>query len=345
MKRYFFRIIVPWTVTAVALYFAFHDVEWNLLFNHIASADPRFLAGAILLTSLSYVLRAKRWPSFFPEQGPNFADSFRVLILGFFMNNVLPARAGEFVRAHLGGRVTGRPRTLVLATIANERLADGVTVSIFFAATIALFGRGFLDPDLSQKFMYVAYLFMAAALGVVTVLFARKYIFAILTFAQSRFENRAFHFATARLITFIEGLSPLTSARRAPAIWLWSALIWSVEFLVFVCVLESYGSHLPAAAGVIFMVAVNFSGLIPAAPGGFGVIELIAKKVLVSTGVPSDELALAMVLTQHLIQYLIVGIPGAIVMATWRRRLQEAQAGEMEAANSPEESLRRVASS
>ena len=73
---------------------------------------------------------------------------------------------------------------------------------------------------------------------------------------------------------------------------------------------------------VLFMVAVNFSSLIPAAPGGIGVIEAVVKTVLVSVGIDA-ELALAMVITQHIMQYLVVGIPGAAIMMTWRDKLQE----------------------
>ena len=55
---------------------------------------------------------------------------------------------------------------------------------------------------------------------------------------------------------------------------------------------------------VIFLVTVNFSSLIPAAPGGIGVIEAVTKAVLVSVGV-DPELALALVITQHVMQYLM----------------------------------------
>ena len=70
------------------------------------------------------------------------------------------------------------------------------------------------------------------------------------------------------------------------------------------------------------MVAVNFSSLIPSAPGGIGVIEAVASAALVSIGVPR-ELALVMVLTQHVIQYIVVCIPGAIMTLSWRARLEK----------------------
>ena len=65
---------------------------------------------------------------------------------------------------------------------------------------------------------------------------------------------------------------------------------------------------------------MNFSSLIPSAPGAIGVIEAIASGVLISSGI-DKELALPMVVTQHLIQYLMVGIPGIIVMLTWKKEI------------------------
>lgn len=73
----------------------------------------------------------------------------------------------------------------------------------------------------------------------------------------------------------------------------------------------------------MFLVAVNFSSLIPAAPGGFGVIELVAKSVLMSVGVASSEQALCMVLMQHVIQYAVIGIPGAFLLSTLRSQLND----------------------
>jgi uncharacterized protein (TIRG00374 family) len=244
-------------------------------------------------------------------------------MLGFFMNNVLPARAGELVRAHLGGKVTGQPRTLVLATVASERLADGLTISVMFATIILFFGRGHLDPEYAQNLMYVAYLFMTVAVGVILVISLRHWIFAWVDRLASALDHKASTYTLSRVQLFIEGLSPLCSPLRATKIALWSIVIWGIELGVFALVLEAFGSPLKLSGAVIFLAAVNFSSLVPAAPGGFGVIELVAKSVLMSLGVPSRELALSMVLTQHVIQYGVVGIPGAFLLATLRAQLRD----------------------
>ena len=75
---------------------------------------------------------------------------------------------------------------------------------------------------------------------------------------------------------------------------------------------NSFSADLSFLACVVFMVAVNFSSLIPAAPGGIGVIEAVATAVLVGIGI-EKELALSMVITQHAIQFMMIAIPGLII--------------------------------
>jgi len=315
--------IVPWVITIAALYLAFRGVEWDVLLDHLRSANPNMILVAVALTILSYWLRAARWPLLFPQITFPLISSWKVLVLGFFMNNILPARAGELVRAHLGSKVLSKPGTLVLATIASERLTDGLTISILFATLVGIFGRGRLDPEITNNLLYVSYLFAAVAVAVIVVLSMRDTIVVIAQRFADKLDTKASTYALSRVQVFIDGLSPLRTPRRALAIACWSIVIWGVELGVFAAVAHAFDSQLPLSGAVIFLVAVNFSSLIPAAPGGFGVIELIAKSVLVSVGVESGELALSMVLAQHVIQYTVIGLPGAFLLLTLRSQLSD----------------------
>lgn len=316
MRYLLLKVLLPWGITAAALFLAFRGVEWGQLLTHLRNAQSGALVAAVGLTALSYLLRAARWPLLFPRHPFSLFASWRVLILGFFMNNILPARAGELVRAHLGGKISGQPRTLVLATIASERLADGVTLSaLFVGATLALSShQNHVDQQYTQNLLTVAALFGAATLGVVGVLCARNPLFRALDRIALRIDARSTTFVLHKAKVFIEGLTPLCEPRRAARIAIWSLVVWSIEAAAFYSISAAFASPLTLSATVVFLVAVNFSSLIPAAPGGFGVIELIAKKVLLSIGVASDELALSLVLTQHLIQYAVVGVPGILLL-------------------------------
>ena len=313
----FTKNILPWLITAIALYYAFKGVDWAQLVSHLKNASPWLIFSALLVTCISYMLRARRWEYLFPEFVLSYGDSVRVLFLGFFMNNVLPARAGELVRAHAGAQVSGQKRTLVLATIFSERLADGLTLSLFFVAFAFSVG----DRHLSENFSYVALAFAAITAGVVITLAFRRTLFHILEKFEGRFEGKASRYALSRVGIFIEGLSPLTNIRKLPFIILSSIVVWLVELSVFVIISQAYKSPLPLSSNVLFLVAVNFSSLIPAAPGGIGVIEAVTSVVLISLGIDKEQ-ALAMVVTQHAIQYLVVGVPGALSLFSLKNRIQ-----------------------
>lgn len=317
--------VVPWIITCVALYLAFRGVDWEVLRSHLGNVEVPWLVGALLLTSLSYLMRARRWQYLFPKPTLDFLSSAKVLILGFFMNNILPARAGEFVRAHMGAKISGETRTLVLATVASERLADGLTLSLFFV----IFALHSGDQALSTNLTYVALLFLAVLLGVLITLMFRTRLFRVLDSLSRKFNHRASNYTLNRIQVFIDGLTPLCTPKKIPMLVLWSLGIWTTELLVYVCVTCAFQSDLTLALCVLFMVTVNFSSLIPAAPGGIGVIEAIASAVLVSVNVPK-ELALTMVLTQHVFQYAVVAIPGALVMLTWKKSLQHLKDDEAE---------------
>ena len=318
----FARLTVPWIITAVALYFAFRGVDLSNLLDHVTSANPRYLGAAVCLTVLSYCLRGIRWRHLFPDGRITWWDSVRVLVLGFFMNNILPARVGELVRAHLGARRFGFKRTLVLATIFSERLLDALVISLMFI----LLGTGVGDITVQNTLRNVALVFALIGVAVVVLLFLRAPLVNRLARFSARSSSRVGTYLSHRAEVFIHGLTPLTSIRHLPLIVSWSAVIWGIELMVFLCVFRAYAvTQFGLPECVLFLVAVNFSSLIPAAPGAIGVIEAVGKAVLMSLGVQSDELALTLVLTQHLIQYLVIGVPGAIILSTWRSTIKDIQ--------------------
>lgn len=283
------------------------DIEQVIVLLKQVKMNWFFLA--VLVTILSYALRSLRWPFFFSDKPPSFYDSYRCLNAGFFMNNVLPARIGEIVRAHLGGKITKQSRSVVLATIAGERLADGVSISLLFVFS-SIFAAKTISPDKISGIYWVAGLFFAASFGTIFVLLARKKVFVLLQKLGSIMPGHLSSYTLLRIERFIRGLEPLLEPFRLVVLSAFSLLVWGLELFVYYCVVQAFGQDLGLSELVLFLTVVNFSSLIPAAPGGLGVIEAVATLVLTKIGIDS-EVALSMVATQHLIQYAVVGFPGA----------------------------------
>jgi uncharacterized protein (TIRG00374 family) len=307
----------PWIITAVALYLAFRDIHIFDLMDRILTGDPTWLLLALCLTISSYLFRSRRWQFLFPKVIIEYADSLRVLVLGFFMNNILPARTGELVRAHLGAQATNQKRTLVLATIASERLLDGLALSFLFVLFAIQSGQQEV-----KSLLIVAAVFGAAAIGVVLMLWKRSMVFELIDRVNTKFNSKTADFTTDRIQVFINGLLPLLTRKKLPVITLWTAAIWLTELLVFISVSKAYDAGLSLSLAVMFLTSVNFSSLIPAAPGGIGVIEAAAAAVLVALGI-EKEIALSMIISQHFIQYLVIGISGSSIMLFWKKPLPD----------------------
>lgn len=207
MKTFIMRLF-PWLITAAALYIAFHDIDFDQFVHTARHAAPEFLLIAVALTALSYLLRARRWQLLYPTPSLSFHNSWRVLTLGFFMNNILPARTGEFVRAHMGARVTGDKRTLVLATITCERLADGLCLSLFFV----LFAF-WASPGPVGFSLRIVSLGFAAVTGLIAlVIWGRRWCDPIVLWIKQKFPYPSVNYALDRIECIPEWTSTALSS-------------------------------------------------------------------------------------------------------------------------------------
>jgi dolichyl-phosphate beta-glucosyltransferase len=306
------RMYIGLAVSFLCLWWVFRSVEQEKIVQKFSEVEPAWLLIAVFATFTSYLLRSVRWPIFFEKNPPSLKTSFIVLIIGFFMNNILPARIGELVRAHLGGRETKQSRSTVLATIAGERLADGLMISLLFALLFPLFPVPLQSTNGLGEMYIVAYLFLAVAVGTVVTLIFRQKIFSFLEYLQQVMPGHLSRYTLVRVRYFIEGLAPLLKPRKVMMLSLLSIVVWSVELFVYYCVSRAFAHPLSLGGLSLFLAAVNFSSLIPAAPAGAGVIEMFGTLALERIGIDRES-ALAMVATQHLIQIAVVGIPGSVL--------------------------------
>ena len=307
----FYRRINFWLgllISTACIVWVLKDIDFVKLKEYFKSARPEYVVIAFLISSFSYFIRAFRWDFFFDKKPMPLFLAYKCLIVGFFMNNTLPARMGELVRARAGSLATGQSITSVLATIASERLLDGVTISLYFAVLFGYFAK---PEDLAGNggIYNVVYFFAAVAICTIITLIFRNSIYGVLERVNSKLHLKFLSFVLLRIKAFIAGLEPLFMWKRIFPASVLSLAIWGIEIVVYYFVMSAFGLNLGIAGLVLAVTVVNFSSLIPAAPGGIGVIEAAATLALVSIGVDPTA-ALAMIATQHVIQMLVVGIPG-----------------------------------
>ena len=119
----------------------------------MARARLDLVVAALVVTALTYVLRALRWQYLLVPIGRvRLSVALKTTIIGFAATALLPARAGELLRPYLLARKEGLSATATFATIIVERLLDTITVVLLFASYLLVFDPGVGEPPTPRRF-------------------------------------------------------------------------------------------------------------------------------------------------------------------------------------------------
>ena len=102
MRGHAWKSVLGLSLTVLLLWWVLRDVSVPEVWQRVHEADPWLLAGAVVVATFSFVLRALRWRVLLSPSHPDsrFVPRFGATCIGFAVNNLLPARLGEFARAY-----------------------------------------------------------------------------------------------------------------------------------------------------------------------------------------------------------------------------------------------------
>lgn len=305
--------IFGFVLTGFFLWIVARNVNGADLVAAFMGADYRLVAPAAFATFCGYLLRTFRWQRVVRPVAPlSFVGAFGILMMGFTANNLLPARLGEVVRAYLLHRKTGVRKTYGLATIVLERICDGLTL-IMFLAFVSLSMR---LPDWGKEVQaFSSALFLAAAAAIVVVLVKESLVVRIADVFFGRLPARIGGPILRAVGVFISGLHALKSRRTLVLVIALSIAIWLLEASSYLLMVSAFNVSMPplrlALAAVFLLVVVNLGIMLPSAPGYVGTFQFFAVMALGAFAVPK-ETALAVAISSHLMQYLMVTAIGII---------------------------------
>src|SRR5215472_9451514 len=172
------RTIVVLLVAAALVALFLRNVDLRRVASDIASAEPEWLAMALVLSIGNLAIRSYRWRYLLEPLGhTTFSESFQATTVGFAASAVLPARAGEVIRPYFVSRLASRHDRMTtsgaFATIILERILDVITVLVLLAAYVLVFGRhvGAANPTAFAWLTWIGLSAGAVALTVLVVLF------------------------------------------------------------------------------------------------------------------------------------------------------------------------------
>ena len=308
MKR-FIQSTTALVFGGILLYVVLSHFDLRRTSASLRQARPGLLLLGVGLIVACYLLRGMRWRIW--ERSLSYWNSFRLILIGFMGNNLFPARLGEVLRAHCASAKTGddRGRTAALASIAVERILDGLVLAIFGSIAIAIVP---MDRRLRGALILVSLAFAILALALAIGIYAHDWIRSLVAAANRKFPGHVTAYAHAKTNQFLDGLLPLGTLPRTLGAIAFTAIIWGTETTACYFFGRAVWPAMTVSIAILFLVVVNFASLVPFTMGGIGAIDAVAPLFLIGAGVPS-YLALAMVVLQHVAQYLFTTITGGIL--------------------------------
>lgn len=278
----------------VFLRFALRGLDWPSFMSQLRNIDWRWLLVAVVFDIASYAAQGLRWR--YLLEGSNVWQTTRAIYAGLFLNELVPMRPGEAVRAWLASRDLKVRLLHVAPTILTERLMEGFWLA---AALLGALSLAPLPHNLVEVARWAVALILAALLG--------AWLLGRTRFAPLRRVN--------------EGLGN------------WRALLASSGFLVgqglaFWAVIRA--SHLPLGllGAFVVMVVVRIGTLIPGANLGTHQFSTVLGLSLYGVN-PSDAAGFSLVVFTVLTAPLLAIGFGACLSAgiDWRGILQALRNG------------------
>ena len=333
MTRARWQTLIGAVLTLLLLGWTLRDVQPEALLQQLRSANIGLLIlGAIVATSI-FPLRAVRWVVLLEPIAPElrFIDAWRAVAIGMMINNVIPARAGEFARAYALSRETRTvPFTSALASIALDRLFDALIVfALMFGAMLApgfpagatIAGR----PATALVGTWGVATLLIVFGGAVMVAFRPETVKSIATrvvrAVLPRFEPRV-----ASLVEQgTAGLAVLRSPSRFARVVFWTLLHWLTNALAFWIAFRAVGITAPYSAALFLQGLISVGVAIPSSPGFFGPFEAFAKTGLQIYSVPVT-LAVTWAIGFHLLSFVPITALGAYYFSRLGLSLRELRA-------------------
>ena len=285
MREHRWKTLIGIVITIALLAWVLRDVSAAEVWHELREADLVWLGLAVVLATLSMVLRAMRWRILLDPVEPNtrFDSRFGAVCIGFAVNNLLPARLGEITRAFAISRTEPVPLSASIASLVVERILDGVVLALFLFATISApgfpLGEG-TTAELIRRTANVGAVVVGIGLGLLW-LAARNPDGAVDLFDRTigrrlpdRLSDRASHAAGA----FVAGLGALARPRVFLRALFWSFIVWIDLSLSIWAGIMAFGITGPGISGSFFLQSViAFAVAAPSSPGFFGVFEAAAR--------------------------------------------------------------------
>jgi len=265
LKRLVQRFL-PYLVALVVISFLFQRIHPETFWQLIKQADSKWLLAGFSFYCLTNVLRAcrlgvlvpgnKRWQAlhFLPE-----------ITLLSFLNNVLPARGGEFSFPYFMARRHGLPASDGLTYLLITRIFDFVAVIILFLAFL-LIQRNSLPPTAQPLIGVIASFFLLCLLFLATLPWlgqlGLRIIMRLLGYLNLS-EGKPGQTVNRLGQKVVQAMAQTHDVSTSLRLLFWSLFVWFSTFAFFAAFMHAVGLPIAYASVIVGSTFATFAKAVP----------------------------------------------------------------------------------
>jgi glycosyltransferase 2 family protein len=294
-------------------------IGWNIDLNEVKIAlskfDWAYLFGGVASLAAGYSMRVLRWKTLLVAGGAQVsARQCAAPLLGSIaLNNVLPMRIGDLVRAFVFPKSIGVKNTTATGSLVMERIIDLMTLLICLGIGLITNPKIQMPTWLVQAVSTLAIagslalLFMFFFSGQLSQFFFKKANAPQVTDISKK--KRVFN----SLATLFKSFESMSRPSVLAFITIFSMFIWLGEAGLYWALLRGFGIDASLYSGIIVMAIVTLSTLVPSSPGYIGPFHLAAYTAIsMLGGTPGQAASFAVI--SHLGVWFPTTLAGAIAI-------------------------------
>ncbi len=290
-------------IAVLAIYFTFRNVSLDKLIEEFSKVNYIYLIPAAILILISFAFRGLRWTLLLsPIKQVKTTRILSPLMIGF-MGNMLPARAGEFIRAYLLANRENVAFPGVFATIVVERIFDTFMLLGLFCWLLVFNSHIFNSKEeiygtsldqLAFNFGILGTIAVVVLMIVIYMMSFKKNLICKIVIWISKFLPEGWGDKIQSLIDkFNEGLDVVRDKKALFKIMILSAVVWflvalSYYPLYWACNIQNKS---PESVGILLVMVCIFIAVLPT-PGFVGSFQMGVSVALFTIMGEAEEVAL-----------------------------------------------------
>ena len=289
------RKILSFCVATLCLYFAFKQVNLEDIKRAISNSNFYYILIALLTTYITFILRSIRWKILLDSPSNLKLNKYiSTTHIGYFLNNILPFRAGDLGRAKLLSNHSNQIRfSFLLGSLVAEKIIDLWMIGFF---SIYLIFFGFNDV-----------LGLTFSLGILLLYIITSLIIFGNNSVVNNIQNK---FSITK--NFVDGY--LLVSKNKLKLGIVSLLLWCSFVVYMVALLKSINIHLSFEQYIGITIITGIVTSLPIAPAAIGTYHLAVIYFLSLYGIGIEQSQTAAILL-HSIFLLYTIILGYIYLS------------------------------